>query len=65
MTSRFDRDTAAVRTAEGTYAASIDEGWWIDRGPNGGYMAGIITQALIAEVNDPERHLRSVEHVNA
>lgn len=60
MIPRFDRDTAATRIADGTYAVSIDAGWWVDRGPNGGYLAGIITQALIAEVGDAERSLRSI-----
>lgn len=60
MTSRFDRDTAAVPAGNGVYDSRIDEGWWIDRGPNGGYLAGCVTQALLAEVNSNEYLLRSI-----
>jgi len=60
MIPRFDRDTSATRIADNTYAVSVNDGWWVDRGPNGGYLAGIITQALILEVNDAERQMRSI-----
>lgn len=60
MTSRFDTDTAVVASGDGTYDARIDHGWWIERGPNGGYVAALVVQALVAEVADPERHLRSL-----
>ena len=60
MTSRFDVDTAVVRAGDGRYAARIDAGWWIQRGPNGGYIAAILMQALMAEVGDPDRHARSL-----
>ncbi len=43
----------------GRYAARIDPGWWIERGPNGGYVAALILRAVTAEVADPERRLRS------
>lgn len=60
MPSRFDTDTAVVPTGNGTYDARIDAGWWIERGPNGGYVAALLTQALMAEVADPDRHARSL-----
>ena len=60
MVARFDTDTAVVATGPGTYDARIDAGWWIERGPNGGYVAAVIMQALLAEVADPDRHARSV-----
>jgi acyl-CoA thioesterase len=60
MPSRFDTDTAVVPTGNGTYDARIDTGWWIERGPNGGYVAAILMQALLAEVADPDRHARSL-----
>jgi acyl-CoA thioesterase len=60
MVARFDTDTAVVATGPGTYDARIDAGWWIERGPNGGYVAAVIMKALLAEVADPDRHARSV-----
>lgn len=60
MDVRFDLDTAVVRRSDGTYSARIDRGWWIERGPNGGYVAAILMQALLAEVADPNRHARSL-----
>jgi acyl-CoA thioesterase len=60
MTTRFDLDTAVVPDGDGTYAARIDGGWWIQRGPNGGYVAAVIVQALTASVDDPTRPLRSL-----
>jgi acyl-CoA thioesterase len=44
----------------GRYAATIDRGWWIERGPNGGYLAAIVLRAAIAEVADPVRRPRSI-----
>ncbi len=59
-TSRFDIDTAVVSMGKGVYRARIDAGWWIERGPNGGYIAALLTQAFLAEVADPDRHARSL-----
>ena len=60
MAARFDTDTGVTPTGDGTYSARIDSGWWIERGPNGGYVAAVLVQALTAEVADPDRHLRSL-----
>jgi acyl-CoA thioesterase len=60
MASRFATDTAVTRIGDGRYAARVDEGWWIVRGPNGGYIAAMILRAIVAEVNDPERAPRSL-----
>ena len=60
MPSRFDTDTAVTRTDDGVYDARIDPGWWIERGPNGGYIAALVMQAFVAEVDDPQRHARSL-----
>jgi acyl-CoA thioesterase len=59
MPSRFATDTAATPLGSGRYAARVDPGWWIERGPNGGYVAALILRAVTAEVADPERRLRS------
>jgi acyl-CoA thioesterase len=60
MASRFDTDTAVTALGGGVYDARIDGGWWIERGPNGGYIAALLMQAFLAEIADPERHARSM-----
>ncbi len=59
MPSRFATDTAVVRVGEHRYAATIDQGWWILRGPNGGYLAALILRAITTDVTDPARRPRS------
>jgi acyl-CoA thioesterase len=58
--SRFDRDTSVVRRADGVYDVEIDKGWWIVRGPNGGYIAALLANAVSDAVGDPGRPLRSL-----
>jgi acyl-CoA thioesterase len=58
--SRFDRDTAFVRRSASTYDVSIDRGWWIVRGPNGGYIAALLANVVRDTVGDPDRPLRSL-----
>jgi acyl-CoA thioesterase len=58
--TRFERDTAVRRLAEGEYEATLDRGWWIVVGPNGGYLAATLLRAMAAEVADPERAPRSL-----
>jgi len=60
----FDADTA-VRRVEGSGEAAVFEadmrrGWWIVRGPNGGYVAAVLLRALEEAVGDPERTPRSL-----
>jgi acyl-CoA thioesterase len=57
--TRFDRDTACAPLGDGAFAARIDRGWWVIRGPNGGYVAAIVLRALAARV-EPERAPRSL-----
>jgi acyl-CoA thioesterase len=60
VTSRFARDTAVVPLGDGTYEGHIDPGWWIERGPNGGYVAAVVLRALTDAVANPERTPRSL-----
>lgn len=60
MISRFARDTAVTALGDGRYEANIDRGWWIVRGPNGGYVAAIVLRALAVAVDDESRHPRSL-----
>jgi acyl-CoA thioesterase len=56
----FDRDTAVTRVADAEFGASLDRGWWIVVGPNGGYLAAILLRALQETAGDPERAPRSL-----
>ncbi len=59
-TTRFDRDTAVAPLGPGRFEGRVDEGWWIERGPNGGYVAAILLRALTASLEDPARAPRSL-----
>jgi acyl-CoA thioesterase len=58
--NRFQRDTAVERLGPDRYAARIDRGWWIVRGPNGGYVAALLLRALGEAVGDASRTPRSL-----
>jgi len=63
--SRFERDTAVSPRGDGHYTVTVDAGWTIYLGPNGGYVAALAARALCAEVEaataSPEpRQLRSL-----
>jgi acyl-CoA thioesterase len=57
---RFATDTAVTQVAPGQWRARLDRGWWIQRGPNGGYLAAILQRAVRAAVDDPARATRSL-----
>jgi acyl-CoA thioesterase len=57
---RFASDTAVAPLGDGRYRASLDTGWWIQRGPNGGYLAAILLRAIREEVADDARRTRSL-----
>lgn len=58
--SRFSDDTAVEPSGPGRWSARIDRGWWIERGPNGGYVAAVVLRAIEAELDDPRRRPRSL-----
>jgi acyl-CoA thioesterase len=60
MASRFDTDTMVTPLGDGRYAGRMDRGWWIERGPNGGYVAAVVLRALTAAVGDATRTPRSL-----
>ena len=60
MSTVFDRDTAVTSLGDGTYEAAIGEAWQIVHGPNGGYLASVIQNAMTREVDDPGRSIRSL-----
>jgi acyl-CoA thioesterase len=60
MPARFAADTSVSLVEPGRYAGRVDPGWFVLRGPNGGYVAAIILRALEASVADPDRPPRSL-----
>lgn len=58
--SRFDRDTRVTLASPGVFDANIDRGWWVARGPNGGFVAALLVRAMEQATADPARQLRSV-----
>jgi hypothetical protein len=44
----FDRATA-LRRVDNDYQFSIDSSWWVDSGPNGGYLAAVLARAVELE----------------
>ena len=58
--SEFDRATAVQPLGDGAYAASMDTGWWVVRGPNGGYVAAVMLRALADAAGDADRAPRSL-----
>jgi acyl-CoA thioesterase len=59
MTTAFERATAVARTDEDVFSAAINQGWWVVRGPHGGYISSILLRGLTERVGDPNRHIRS------
>lgn len=59
----LDTDTALRALGDGSYAAEMSRRWWVQAGPNGGYLAALILRALLSEL-DPqgkgERVVRSM-----
>jgi acyl-CoA thioesterase len=51
MGSEFDRGIDLSRTGPGEYAAELDAGWLVGGGINGGYLLGVIANALRASLD--------------
>jgi acyl-CoA thioesterase len=60
MNTRFDRDTAVTPIGEDRDRVDVDRGWWVVRGPNGGYVAALLLRAMEARVGHPGRAPRSL-----
>ena len=59
--THFDRDTAVTRISDGEFSATIEgERWWVVRGPNGGFVAAILLNAMSEALGDPTRAVRSL-----
>lgn len=44
----FDLDTGVKDLGGGRFGAEMSERWWVERGPNGGYVAAVILRAIQA-----------------
>jgi acyl-CoA thioesterase len=55
----FDTDTAVEDLGGGRFGAEMNERWWVERGPNGGYVAAVVLRAIQAAVGT-ERAPRSL-----
>ena len=60
VTHKFDLDTALERKNESTFIGVASRDWWVERGPNGGFLAALMLRALKAKVDDPLRPVRSL-----
>jgi acyl-CoA thioesterase len=56
----FDRAIAVEPDGDGRVAVDIDGGWSTPVGPNGGYVAALVLQAITAAIGRPEREPRSL-----
>lgn len=59
VTHPFDADTRVEDRGGGRFGATMSERWWVEKGPNGGYVAAVILRAIQAAVG-PERAPRSL-----
>jgi acyl-CoA thioesterase len=59
VTTRFERDTAVEKVDEHRYGATLRPDWWVQRGPNGGYLGAIILRTIVDAVGDDDRAPRS------
>jgi acyl-CoA thioesterase len=60
MSSHFDRDTALTQLDEGRFAGRVSRDFWVQSGPNGGYLAAIALRGALALVPEAERAPRSL-----
>jgi acyl-CoA thioesterase len=59
--TELDRATAVAPLGDGRYRGEVEDGWGAPPGPNGGYLAAIVTRAMQSHVStDGERQLRSL-----
>jgi len=57
--SAFSAGTHVDAIGHERYGVDLDRRWWIERGPNGGYIAAIMLRALTSAVDDTARVPRS------
>lgn len=55
----FQHDTAAAPLGEGRYLVNLNDRWWIGPGPNGGYVAALMLEAM-TQASAPGQPARSL-----
>ncbi|HMI91731.1 MAG TPA: thioesterase family protein [Polyangiales bacterium] len=58
--SHFDRATALDPLSAGRFGGVVSQEYWVQSGPNGGYLAAIALRGASALVPEPERAPRSL-----
>ena len=53
----FTADTALVPAGERRWRATVDERWWVVKGPFGGFVAALLARALTEVTDHPPRSL--------
>jgi acyl-CoA thioesterase len=56
----FASDIAVRPGGDGRWLADLSPRWDVARGPNGGYVAAVVLQAMLAQLDDAERAPRSL-----
>jgi acyl-CoA thioesterase len=56
----LEADTALEPLTPTRWRGEISDRWWVVRGPFGGYVAALLTRAMVATVDDPARRPRSL-----
>jgi len=56
----FDEDTAVHAAEAGGYQCDVSPNYWVVAGPNGGYLAALLTRAAEDHLADGARQLRSL-----
>ena len=60
VTTAFARATAVEPAGPGAWTATLDGAWSAPSSLNGGYLAAVVLRAMLAELDDPARHARSL-----
>ena len=60
MQAKFVADSAVRPVEPGVYEGSLNRDWWIQRGPNGGFLAAQLMRAFTDAADDPGRQPRSL-----
>lgn len=64
MSANFDESVAWELLEPGRLRSQLDRSWWIDRGPNGGFLASLILAGLRTEARDRAPATLSVHYLD-